>query len=157
MTRQSIQRLVLVSVGLSLLIVASIAGGSVLERNRRAAEQKALREALDRARVSADSCKNTLAYENREFLRFDGVVDSLRAALEEFEDPERGGVPQAVYQDYLDTFDAYNSAVEAWQGRADSLQASEARCRTFVQAHNGLADSIRRLQDEWRGGPAPQG
>lgn len=151
MKKQSVQRFVLVLTGLSLIIVASIAGGSILERNRRAAEQKALREALDRARISADSCKNTLAYENREFLRFDRVVDSLRTAVEGYEDPEQGGVPQEVYEEYLQTFHAYNDAVKGWQSRADSLQASEARCRTFVEAHNQLADSIRRLQEEWRG------
>ncbi len=151
MKKQTAQRLVLVVTGLSLIIVASIAGGSILERNRRAAEQKALRVALDRARVSADSCKNTLAYENREFLRFDRMVDSLRTAVEDFEDPEQGGVPQAVYEEYLRTFAAYNDAVKAWEARADSLQASEVQCRTFVEAHNQLADSIRQLQEEWRG------
>lgn len=139
---------------LSLVIVVSLAGGRILERNRLAAERQALREALNRARISADSCKNSLAWEQREFMRFDQRVDSLRGVVEGYEDPAQGGgVPEADYEAYLETFDLYNSSVEDWKARADSLQAKEARCRASVEAHNQLADSVRTLIGEAGEGP----
>lgn len=130
---------------LALVVLAALATGPVLERNRRAGEIRVLRIALDQARMSADSCKLTLGWEQEEFLRFDRTVDSLRREVAGLEDPDRGGVPEDVYGEYLEIFDHYNDSVEIWQSRADSLQASDARCRTLVEAHNALRDSIRVL------------
>ena len=132
---------------LALVILAGLAGSPILERNRRRAEMRALRTALDEARFSADSCKTVLALDQEDFLRFDGAVDSLRSKVAGYEDPDQGGVPQAAYQDYLETFEEYNDSVENWQPRADSLKVSEARCRTLVEAHNQLGDSIRRRRE----------
>jgi hypothetical protein len=70
--------------------------------------------------------------------------------MEGYEDPDRGGVPQAEYQAYLESFEAYNDSVAAWQSRADSLRAMEAACRALVEAHNVLGDSIRHKQEEMR-------
>lgn len=138
--------LILAAVGILVVLVA-LAGGPVLERNRRAWEIRGLREALDRARYSADSCKTALAQEQRAFLRFDRAVDSLRNVVDGFEDPGQGGVPQADYSEYLENFELYNTSVENWQRRADTLQLNEARCRALVEAHNRLGDSIRRWQE----------
>ena len=102
--------------------------------------------------MSADSCRMVLGWEQDEFFRFNGVVDSLRTEMESFENPEQGGVPEEVYSEYLATFELYNDSVAVWQERADTLQAKDARCRGLVEAHNHLSDSIRILQEEWRGG-----
>jgi len=137
---------------LTLVVLAGLAGGSILERNRRVAEMQALRVALDQARFSADSCKVALSWEEQGFLRFDRLVDSLRAEVESYEDPTQGGVPQAEYEAYLESFTLYNDSVEAWQGQADSLQTKETACRALVEAHNTLGDSIRRRREEWSSG-----
>ena len=134
------------------VVLAALLGGPVLERSRRTAEMEALRTALDQARYSADSCKMTLVFQQEQFLRFDRRVDSLRAETHGFEDPEQGGVPQAEYPEYLESFESYNSSVEAWRQLADSLQASDATCRAIVEAHNYLGDSIRIRQEELIGG-----
>lgn len=134
----------------SLVFFAALASGPVLERNRRAGQIQALRLALDQARYTADSCKVSLAREEQDFRLFDEVVDSLRIATDGYENPEQGGVLQEEYEEYLAVFDLYNTSVEAWQARADSLQANEARCRLLIEAHNEMGDSIRRIQDAWR-------
>ena len=134
----------------SLVIFTAIAAGPVLERNRRAGQIQTLRAALDQARYSADSCKVALAREERDFRLFDEVVDSLRSVTDGYDDPERGGVPQEEYEEYLQAFQLYNTSVEAWQARADSLQANDSMCRLLVEAHNELGDSIRRIQEAWR-------
>jgi hypothetical protein len=144
------KRLFIVIAALGVLILAGLAGGSILERNRRVAEMQALRAALDRARFVADSCKMALSWEEQGFLAFDRRIDSLRSEMQGYEDPDRGGVPQAEYQAYLESFEAYNDSVAAWQSRADSLRAMEAACRALVEAHNELGDSIRQKQEEMR-------
>lgn len=136
---------------LALLILAGLYGGNLMERNRRIAELQALRAALDRARFSADSCKVALSWEEQGFLAFDRLVDSLRTDVEGFEDPDRGGVPHAEYEAYLESFQRYNDSVAVWQARADTLQMNEAACRGLIEAHNALGDSIRRRQEAIRG------
>ncbi len=151
--RTSMKRAMILAAAGALVVLAALAGGPVLERNRRAGEIRALRAALDQARFSADSCKNALAREERAFLRFHQSVDSLRGVVDAFEDPEQGGVPQSEYSEYLESFERYNTSVEDWQGRADTLQSMEARCRELVEAHNRLGDSIRRWQEGQGNGP----
>ena len=72
------------------------------------------------------------------------LTDDLRGARA-FEDPEQGGVPEAVYRQYLSVFSAYNDSVAVWQDRADALRESEERCRDLAQLHNTLGDSLRDL------------
>ena len=148
--RREMKGLIFGVAALSLVILAGLAGAPILEQNRRRAEMTALRTALEAARSSADSCKAILAFEQEDFLRFDGLVDSLRAEVDGYEDPGQGGVPQAEYQEYLQSFERYNTSVESWQPRADNIQASEARCRALVEAHNQLGDSIRRVREDSR-------
>lgn len=142
--------IMILGAAVAFLLLAALVGGPILERNRRAGEMKALRTSLYEARFAADSCKTALVVEEEAFLRFDQEVDSLRSAVEAYEDPERGGVPQADYDAYLESFEIYNSSVERWQNQADTLQAREARCRALVEAHNELGDSIRAIQERWR-------
>ena len=63
--RIPMKRLFIVLGALGVLILAGLAGGSILERNRRVAEMQALRAALDRARFAADSCKMALSWEEQ--------------------------------------------------------------------------------------------
>jgi hypothetical protein len=144
--------LIFLVVAAALVVIAAVAGGPILERNRRAGEMQELRSALDQSRMSADSCKLALAMEQEDFLQFDRTVDSLRTEMESYEDPEQGGVPQETYTEYLRSFEDYNESVEDWQALADTLQARDARCREIVEAHNALGDSIRRIQEAWREG-----
>jgi hypothetical protein len=134
-------------IALSVVVLAAVAGGPVLERNRRMAEMQALRDSLDMARFRADSCKVALTLSQEEFMAFDRFVDSLRATVDGFEDPEQGGVPQEEYPEYLETFEAYNDAVDTWELLAENLRGNEAECRALVEAHNELGDSIRTVTD----------
>jgi hypothetical protein len=139
---------ILLVVAGTLVVLAAVAGAPILERHRRVGEMQALWAALDHARSSADSCKVALVREEEDFLRFDRSLDSLRGVVEAYEDPARGGVPEADYLEYLDRFDRYNERVGNWQALADSLQASESRCRALIEAHNELADSIQAIREE---------
>ena len=135
--------LVLSSAGVLILLLA---GWGVRRHLTRQAEIDALEDATARlqdAHDRADSCAITLGWEQERFLHFDSVVDSLRLAVRNFEDADGGGVPEAEYPEYLAVFDAYNDSVAVWQTRADAVQAAEATCRAFAEAHNALRDSIQ--------------
>jgi hypothetical protein len=141
------KRLLMGMAALSVVVAAGLAGGSILERNRFIREIEFLRTDLHQTRFSVDSCKMALVYQEQGFLLFDALVDSLHAEVRTFEDPSRGGVPEARYPEYLEVFDLYNDSVAVWQDRADSLQTSEATCRSLIEWHNLLSDSLRgRLQ-----------
>ena len=146
------KKILIVVGGMAALILAGLAGGSILERNRKVAEMRVLKASLDQARFSADSCKVALNWEEQDFRAFDRWVDSLRVRMEGYQDPARGGVPQADYQAYLESFELYNDSVGVWQARADSLRSKEGACRALVEAHNRLGDSIRQRQAEMRAG-----
>jgi hypothetical protein len=141
----------MVLAALVFLVSAGLAGGRILERNRQVREMELLRQRLQSARFSVDSCRVALAQEEQEFRRFDRVVDSLRSRVDGFEDPQLGGVPQDDYESYLRTFEAYNDSIPVWEARADSLQASEAACRNLVERHNALSDSIRANRQDPEG------
>jgi hypothetical protein len=79
------------------------------------------------------------------------MVDSLRTAVRGFEDPARGGVPQSQYEEYMESFRAYNESVEIWGARADTLRAHDAACRALVDGHNLLTDSLTFLRDAMTG------
>ena len=147
------KRILLTLAALALVIGIYASGQQRIHHGQQpAAEMQALRASLSEARFSADSCKAALAWEEQGFQRFDRLVDSLRAEVESYEDPTRGGVPYEEYDAYMESFTLYNDSVDVWQGRVDSLQIKEAACRALVEAHNNLGDSIRRRREEWSGG-----
>jgi hypothetical protein len=137
---------------IALAVLAAFAARAVGERDRQVDELEALGSALEQARAAVDSCGAALALERDEFLRFDQRVDSLRAITDGYVDLEQGGVPEAQYHDYLVTFETYNDSVDAWQPRADSLRAREARCRALIEYYNELGDSIQKRREEITGG-----
>jgi len=130
---------------LALLAFAVLTGGPVLQQNQRRGEMQALRDSLQSARFSADSCKVALTRTQKEFFAFDLLVDSLRYAVHAFEDPDQGGVPQEEYSIYLEAFEEYNQAVDGWEALAENLRAEEAACRILVEDHNRLGDSLRGI------------
>ena len=117
---------------------------SRLERGERR-ELQTLTDDLRGARAEVNSCMRALEWQEEQFLHFDAMVDSLHVRVRAFEDPEQGGVPEAVYRQYLSVFSAYNDSVAVWQDRADALRESEERCRDLAQLHNTLGDSLRDL------------
>ncbi len=136
----------------AVLILAVLAGRDILDRRRTVREIRDLRDRVYRARVSADSCRNELAYEERLFRRFDTVVDSLRRQVRDYERLDERGVPEAEYEEYLRHFEGYNDSVAVWHDRATALRESEAACRAFIEGHNALADTLRRrLRSEGMG------
>ena len=146
------KRILILAFAIALAVLAAFAARAVGERDRQVDELEALGLALEQARAAVDSCGAALALERDEFLRFDQRVDSLRAITDGYVDPEQGGVPEAQYDDYLVTFETYNDSVDAWQPRADSLRAREARCRALIEYYNELGDSIQKRRDEITGG-----
>ncbi len=149
MPRTPLARVLAVVGVLAVLAVTVMGGRTLIERRRTVDEIRTLRDQVYRARVSADSCSNELAYQERLFRRFDTVVDSLRGTVRDFESMDERGVPEDHYDEYLEHFEGYNDSVTVWRARATGLRATEAACRTFIEGHNVLADSLRgRLEAE---------
>jgi hypothetical protein len=142
-------RIILVLFGIVLLAAAAEGGFALLQRRRTVRELKDLRDLVYAARVSADSCRNELAYSDRLFQRYDTLVDSLRRDVRGYEALDSRGVPRDRYDEYLARFHAYNDSVASWHRKADSLEARQAVCRQLAEAHNLLVDSLRsRLAEE---------
>jgi len=122
----------------------AVLGVRAYQEERRLLEEiTGLRDEVYRARVSADSCRNELAYEETLFRRFDEVVDSLRGEVRSYEALDERGVPEERYDEYLEQFEGYNDSVEEWERRAEGLRSTEQTCRALVTDHNALADSLR--------------
>lgn len=132
---------------LALVTVSVFLVRDLLDRRRTVNEIRDLRDQVYRARVTADSCSNELAYQERLFRRFDTVVDSLRGEVRAFERMDERGVPEQHYDTYMQQFEGYNDSVAVWRRRAAELRASETACRDFIDVHNTLADSLRRRLD----------
>jgi hypothetical protein len=130
---------------LALAVVASLAGSiwTLVDRNRTREEIADLRDRVARARISADSCTNVLAYDQMLFRQFDQVVDSLRGEVRALEELDPRGVPEERYDEYMERFRGYNDSVAAWERRAEGLRTSDAACRALIERHNALSDSVR--------------
>lgn len=142
----------------SLIVLAILVAAVLIERlfmssGTDEARLSRLRQEIRAARVEADSCMAVLRSEDARFQAFDRRVDSLRESVRTYESMDTAGVPAEEYERYLDAFDAYNEAVPVWRERADSLRARSARCRTLVEHHNLLADSLRPLIEDVRAEP----
>ncbi|HKJ02672.1 MAG TPA: hypothetical protein VJ997_09460 [Longimicrobiales bacterium] len=129
----------------AVAVLASLAASvwTLVERSRTRQEILDLRDRVARARISADSCTNVLAYDQMLFQQFDRVVDSLRGEVRVLEELDPRGVPEERYDEYMERFEGYNDSVAAWERRAEQLRASDAVCRTLIEAHNTLSDSVR--------------
>jgi hypothetical protein len=82
-------------------------------------------------------------------LTLTATIDSLRERVDSFEALGDGQVPASRYDEYLTIFDSYNDSVAAWEIRSERLRTAEASCRSVIESHNALSDSIQRfLRDE---------
>jgi hypothetical protein len=129
---------------LVMLGTAILAGTSIADRRRALREIDDLRGRIYSARVAADSCQNSVAYEEMSFRRYNTVVDSLRREVRSFEAMDDRGVPEEAYDQYLELFEGYNDSVGSWEERAERLRVDEAACRAIIDGHNALTDSLRR-------------
>jgi len=136
---------------LSLVLVLVVSATSVLalgarrmvETRRTAAEITRLREGLYRARVASDRCRSSLLSSESSLLTLTGTIDSLRSRVDSFEALGSGRVPGDLYEEYIGVFESYNDSVAAWETRSERLRAAEASCRSIIENHNALSDSIQ--------------
>lgn len=137
-------RLVPILVGLACVVVVVAGVLNIMDNQRTRREIEGLRRGIYTARLAADSCRGTLRLEESRFRDFGDAVDSLRSEVRDFEQVDPRGVPEAQYAEYLERFNAYNDSVAAWDARTAELRENEAACRTLVEDHNALSDSLRR-------------
>lgn len=103
------------------------------------------RATLRELRAEAESCRTGVREEEAAFRRYEGEVSALRDRIRALESLHPEGVPGDSYQVYLETVNNFNLAVPDWDGRADTLQAGWETCRSAVEAHNRMADSVLQM------------
>jgi len=117
----------------------------VVESQRTTAQVNRMREDLYRARVASDRCRNSLVTSESALLTLTATLDSLRDRVDSLEALGNGQVPAVRYEEYLTVFDAYNDSVAAWETRSERLRTAEASCRSVIEGHNALSDSIQEV------------
>lgn len=132
-----------VAVGLLILL----GGRRIIERQQTVAEIERMREELYRSRLASDRCLGSLQTSETALRRLRTAIDSLRVAVGDYE-TAAGQVPQSRYDEYMGVFEEYNDSVEIWEGRERRLRSAEAQCRTTIERHNALGDSLRAVLDE---------
>ena len=137
---------VLAAVAIGLLMVVGIT--RVMERQQTADEINRLRDDLYRARVSSDRCRGSLQTSEAALRSLSITIDSLKARVDDYEAMDRRGVPAGQYEEYLGVFDQYNDSVAVWEGREQRLRTAEASCRSTIQGHNSLSDSLQTALTE---------
>ena len=115
------------------------------ENQRITTEINRLREELYRARATSDRCRRTLVTSESSLLTLTATIDSLRDRVDSFEALGDGQVPSNRYDEYLTIFDSYNDSVSSWETRSERLRTSEASCRSVIERHNALSDSIQQF------------
>ncbi len=137
---------ILVSLAFSATLLLGI--NRIVERKRLTDEIDRLRTALYSARQASVRCQGSLANSEAGLRAFDDAVRDLRARVDSFEALDPRGVPEADYEAYMESFEGYNDSVAAREGRVQRLRSAEAACRTVIQEHNALSDSLRSVLDE---------
>jgi len=144
-----VKRAILILGALGVVVAVVLAARRIQAERERVGQVRALQEQVYDARVTVDSCRNELAYQESLFRRFDTLVVQLRGEVDAYEALDERGVPEEEYDAYLEAFEGYNDSVDVWEARADSLRATQAVCRMLVEDHNALTDSFRaRLESE---------
>ena len=132
----------------STATVLMIGGRRFMDQRQTTAEITRLRADLYRARVSSDRCRNSLAGSESSLRTLTATIDSLRNRVDSFEALGGGRVPGDRYDEYLVIFDSYNDSVAAWDVRSERLITQDASCRSVIEEHNALSDSIQALLEE---------
>ena len=127
----------------STITVLTIGVQRYVERQRTSAEINRLRDELYRARVASDRCRSSLVTSEASLQTLSLTIDSLRARVDSFEALGGGRVPSGRYEEYLVLFDSYNDSVASWEARSERLQTAETSCRSVIEEHNALSDSIQ--------------
>lgn len=121
------------------------AGYAYMEPRQRA---RAVQDELRAQRLDADACRRGLVTAEAGFREYDERVDSLRDRVDSYEALHPDGVPADSFGVYLEAFDEYNDAVEAWEERAENLRRQREACVDIVESHNELSDSLRGILRE---------
>lgn len=119
----------------------------IMERRQTVAEIERLREELYRSRLASDRCLGSLQTSEGALRSLRTTIDSLRVEVGTYE-TTAGQVPQSRYDEYMGVFEEYNDSVSLWEGRERRLRSAEAQCRTTIERHNALGDSLRLMLDE---------
>lgn len=130
---------------LSASVIVVVGGRRLVEEQRTTAEINRLREELYRARAASDRCRSSLVTSESSLLALTATIDSLRNRVDSFEALANGQVPANRYDEYLTIFDSYNDSVTAWETRSERLRTAEASCRSVIERHNSVSDSIQQL------------
>lgn len=126
----------------SLILLGSM---RVVERGQTAGEINRIREELYRARLSSDRCRGSLQTSQASLRTLSVIIDSMKIRVDSFETADGLGVPAARYDEYMDLFDSYNDSVTVWGRREQRLRTSETSCRSTIEAHNALSDSLQSV------------
>ena len=118
------------------------------ERQRTANEINRLRDELYQARVAADRCRGTMRTSEASLRVLGITIDSLKSRVDSFETMNGTGVPAGRYTEYLGVFDSYNDSVEVWGVREQRLRTVEASCRSTIEGHNAISDSLQAVLGE---------
>lgn len=117
----------------------------ILERERTENQINALRGEIYRSRVAADRCRGSLQTSQAALLELGVAIDSLKRVVDGYETIPGRGVPAPNYDAYMSVFDQYNDSVGVWEGREERLRTAETACRTTIQEHNLLTDSLQAV------------
>ncbi len=139
----------------ALAVVAALVVGVMIvlgtvrltERRHTGEEINRLRDELHSARVAAGRCRGTLRTSEGSLLTLGLTIDSLKSRVDSFETMNGTGVPARRYTEYLDIFDSYNDSVEVWGAREQRLRTVEVSCRSTIEGHNALRDSLQAVLD----------
>ena len=96
------RRVALTLVVLALAAIVVAGAMNLVRRSRTVREIQSLRDTLYASRLAADSCRWSLATQERRLQRYTAFVDSLRTEVRDFEALDVRGVPEERYDEYLE-------------------------------------------------------
>jgi hypothetical protein len=134
-----------VALAVSTTVVLIVGVRRFIDQRRTTAQVTQLRDELYRARIASDRCRNGLAGSEASLQTLTATIDSLRSRVDSFEALGGGNVPAGLYDEYLGAFDSYNDSVAVWDIRSERLLIADASCRTVIEDHNMLTDSIQSV------------
>ncbi|HCK59850.1 MAG TPA: hypothetical protein DHW11_01420 [Gemmatimonadetes bacterium] len=120
----------------------------ILERQRIKNQINALRNAVNRSRITADRCREGLQTSQGALLELGIVIDSLKGVIERYETIPARGASAINYQTYRLVLEEHNDSVGIWEGREQRLRTAEQACREAINDHNELADSLQHVLSE---------
>lgn len=140
-------RFVLTGVGVVVVGVLVVLGVQrIVERQQTVSEINRLRDDLYRSRLAADRCRSSLQTSEAALRSLRSTIDSLRVEVGDYEIAS-GQVPEPLYDEYMGVFEQYNDSVEVYEGRERRLRSAETSCRSTIEEHNALSDTLQTVLD----------